>query len=56
MALTRHFKATILERVERDAAFAQALLDEAPTLFLNGKPETARIILLDLINVTIGFE
>ena len=56
MALTRHFKATVLERVERDAAFAQALLDEAATLFLNGEPETARLILRDLINATIGFE
>jgi DNA-binding phage protein len=56
MALTRNFKDTVLERVERDAAFAQALLDEAATLFLNGEPETARLILRDLINATIGFE
>ena len=56
MALTRDFKASVLERVERDAAFAQALLDEAATLFLNGEPETARLILRDLINATIGFE
>jgi DNA-binding phage protein len=50
------FKETVLKRVERDAAFAQALLDEAATLFLNGEPETARLILRDLINATIGFE
>ena len=56
MALTRDFKQTVVERVERDPAFAQALLDEAATLFLNGEPELARAILRDLINATIGFE
>lgn len=56
MALTREFKQTVVERVNRDPAFAQALLDEAATLFLNGEPETARLILRDLVNATIGFE
>lgn len=56
MALTRDFRQTVVERVEREPAFAQALLDEAATLFLNGEPETARLILRDLINATIGFE
>ena len=56
MALTRDFKETVLERVHRDPAFANALLDEASTLFLNGEPETARLILRDLVNATIGFE
>ncbi|WP_035059353.1 helix-turn-helix domain-containing transcriptional regulator [Andreprevotia chitinilytica] len=56
MALTRDFKHTIVERVERDPAFAKALLDEAATLFLNGEPETARLILRDLVNATLGFE
>ncbi len=56
MALTRNFKESVLARVGRDAAFAQALLDEAATLFLNGEPETARLILRDLVNATMGFE
>jgi DNA-binding phage protein len=56
MALTRNFKQTVVERVERDPAFAKALLDEAATLFLSGEPETARLILRDLVNATIGFE
>lgn len=56
MPLTRDFKQTVIERVERDPAFAQALLDEAATLFLNGEPETARLILRDLVNATLGFE
>jgi DNA-binding phage protein len=56
MALTRNFKETVLERVHRDEAFATALLDEAATLFLNGESETARLVLRDLVNATIGFE
>lgn len=56
MGLTRDFKETIVARVERDPAFAKALLDEAATLFLNGEPETARLILRDLVNATVGFE
>lgn len=56
MALTRNFKATIAMRVERDPAFAKAMLDEAVTLFLNGEPDTARLILRDLVNATVGFE
>ena len=56
MALTREFKQTMVERAEREPAFAKALLDEAATLFLNGEPETARLILRDLVNATVGFE
>ncbi len=56
MALTRNFKHTVIERVERDPAFAKALLDEAATLFLNGEAETARLVLRDLVNATLGFE
>ena len=56
MALTRTFKETVIQRVRGDPTFAQALLDEAATLFLNGEPETARLILRDLVNATIGFE
>jgi DNA-binding phage protein len=56
MALTRDFKETVVSRVRRDPAFAKALLDEALTLFLNGDPETAKLILRDLVNATVGFE
>lgn len=56
MALTRNYKQTVVERVERDPEFAKALLDEAATLFLSGEPETARLILRDLVNATLGFE
>lgn len=56
MALTRNFKKTVVARIERDPAFAKALLDEAATLFLSDEPETARLILRDLVNATLGFE
>ncbi len=50
MTLTRDFKQTVVERVSRDPDFAKALLDEATTLFLSGEPDTARVILRDLVN------
>ncbi len=56
MALTRDFKQTIADRVRRDPEFAEALLDETATLFLNGEADTARIVLRDLVNATVGFE
>jgi DNA-binding phage protein len=56
MALTRDFKETVAARVQSDPAFAQALLDEAITLFINGEPDTAKLILRDLVNATVGFE
>ena len=56
MALTRDFKQTVVARVQRDPAFAQALFDEALTLMLAGEPEAARVMLRDLINSTVGFE
>ncbi len=56
MALTRDFKQTVVNRTQRDPAFAKALLDEAATLMFSGEPETARLVLRDLVNATIGFE
>ena len=56
MALTRNFKITVAARVQSDPVFAQAMLDEAITLFINGEPETAKLILRDLVNASVGFE
>lgn len=28
----------------------------SPTLFLSGEPDTARLILRDLVNATVGFD
>ena len=55
MVLTRDFKETLAARVQGDPAFAQALLDEAITLFVNGEPESAKLILRDLENAPVGF-
>ncbi len=52
MALARDFKETVVARIKRDPAFAQTLLDEALTLFLNGEPDTAKFILRDLVTAT----
>ena len=56
MALTRDYMEKVNKRVKQDPELAKALLDEATSLFLNGEPETARLILRDLVNSTIGFE
>ena len=56
MALTRDVKKTIAARLRRDPAFAKALLNEAATLFLNGEPDEARLVLRELVNLTPGFE
>lgn len=56
MTLTRAFKETINERVQRDPDFAVVLLNEAISLFVNGESEVARLMLRDLVNTTIGFE
>jgi hypothetical protein len=53
---TRHPKETVAARVQQDPAFAQAPLDEAITLFVNAEPESAKLILRDLVNATVGFE
>lgn len=54
--ITIDYKKTVYNRIQQDSEFAIALLDEAISLFLNGDPVTARIILSDIINATIGFE
>jgi DNA-binding phage protein len=56
MPLTREFKETVLARVRADPEFGRALLSEAVDLFLSGDPETAKLVLRDLVNATVGFE
>ncbi|MDO9146754.1 MAG: transcriptional regulator [Hydrogenophaga sp.] len=56
MMLTRDFKQAVVERVQRDPAFAKALLDAAATLLPSSGPDTARLILRDRVNATVGFE
>src|SRR6202167_5168418 len=55
MALTRDFKETVLARVERDPKFRKELLREGIECMLSGDIATAKTILRDYINATIGF-
>ena len=55
MALTRDFKETIRARVVRDAKFRRELLREGIESMLAGDIATAKVILRDYINATVGF-
>lgn len=55
MPLTRDFKGTILARVERDPKFRKELLREGIESMLTGDIATAKTILRDYINATVGF-
>ena len=55
MALTRDFKETIQARVERDPKFRRELLREGIESMLTGDIATAKTILRDYINATVGF-
>jgi DNA-binding phage protein len=55
MALTREFKETIRARVARDPKFRKELLREGIEAMLTGDIATAKTILRDYINATVGF-
>jgi DNA-binding phage protein len=55
MPLTRDFKETIRARVERDPKFRKELLREGVEAMLVGDVATAKTILRDYINATLGF-
>jgi len=55
MPLTRYFKETIRARVERDPKFRKELLRESLESLLAGDIATAKAILRDYINATVGF-
>jgi len=56
MGLTRPFIESVKERAEKDPDFRAALLTEASECFLNGEVSTAKTLLRDYVNATIGFE
>ena len=56
MPLTRDFKETIRARSERDPKFRKELLREGVEAMLAGDVATAKAILRDYINATVGFE
>ncbi len=55
MPLTRDFKVTVRERLQRDPSFREALLEEAVDCLLSGDIETGKSLLRDHVNATIGF-
>ena len=55
MPLTRDFKETIRARSERDPKFRKELLREGVEAMLAGDVATAKAILRDYINATVGF-
>jgi len=55
MALTRDFRDTVAARVATDPAFARALLAEGARELLAGDMDTARALLRDYVNATVGF-
>lgn len=56
MALTRSFKATVLEKAQTDTKFRHALLEEAINELLSGDINVGKSMLRDYINATISFE
>jgi DNA-binding phage protein len=55
MPLTRDFKKTIVARVARDSKFRRELLRESIETLLSGDIATAKTVLRDYINSTVGF-
>jgi len=55
MPLTRDFKETIRARAASDAKFRKELLREGIDCMLTGDVATAKTILRDYINATLGF-
>lgn len=55
MPLTRDFKDTIRARAARDPKFRKELLREGVECMLAGDTATAKTILRDYINATLGF-
>jgi DNA-binding phage protein len=55
MPLTRDFRETVKARANRDPAFRAGLYQEAVQAMLDGDFGTAKILLRDVINATVGF-
>ena len=55
MPLTRDFRETVKARADRDPAFRAGLYQEAIQAMLDGDFGTAKILLRDVINATVGF-
>ena len=55
MVLTVNFRDHVKARIEADPEFRAALLQEAVQTLIEGDVSTARAVLRDFINATIGF-
>ena len=55
MPLTGSFKEFVKSRIERDPKFRHALFQEAVQTLIDGDIDTAKAVLRDHINATIGF-
>lgn len=55
MVLTRSFKDHIKAKIKSDPEFRQALFQEAVQTLIEGDVATARAVLRDFVNATIGF-
>ena len=55
MRLTRDFKETIRDRMQRDLKFRKELLREGVEVMLSGQMAIGKTILRDYINATVGF-
>ena len=56
MPLTKDFKETVRERLQRDPAFRIELLRQAIECLVSGDVDTGKTVLRDYINGTIGFQ
>ena len=56
MPLTRDFKVTVRDRIARDPAFRNALLEEGVECLLSGEVDVGKSVLRDYVNATIGFQ
>lgn len=55
MALTREYKKTVVERIQRDPRFAKALYAEAVNAILDGETGEGLSMLRDLVHAEITF-
>ena len=56
MPLTRDFRVTTRERLERGPGFREALLEEGVQCLLAGEVDVGKSVLRDYVNATIGFQ
>ena len=56
MAITRHFRETVVERAQSDRRFREAMLTETINELLGGDLQTGKAMPRDYVNATITFD